>query len=142
MASFWKIDMNYEDIQVGAVYTFLRAIAKQDVLDFASLTGDVNKLHIDAEFGERSIFKKNIVHGMLAGSLFSTLVGVHCPGENGVYLSQTLQFRRPIFYRDTLEVRGTVLSKHDSIRIITLKTEILRDKEVLISGEARVRVTK
>jgi acyl dehydratase len=97
-------------------------------------------LHVDEEFGKKSVFNKNIAQGMLIASLFSTLVGMHCPGEKCLYLSQTLNFRSPVFYDDTITVKGTVVSKNDSIKVITLKTEIIKAGKAVITGEARVKV--
>lgn len=134
-------NISYSDIQVGAVYTFERIFSEKDLAEFARLTGDFNPLHVDREFGAKSKFKQNIVHGMLAGSLFSTLVGMHCPGENSIYLSQTLKFKNPIFPGDKLIVKGTVVNKNDSIRMVTLKTEIFVKDVAVISGEAKVVVS-
>lgn len=132
--------MKYEEIKINEVYSFERLITKDDVLSFAKLTGDYNKIHVDQEYGSTSYFGKNIVHGLLAGSLFSTLVGMYCPGENSLYLGQTFNFRSPIFYDDKLEVRGEVVGKNDSIKVVTFKTEILKAGKVVIDGEAKVKL--
>lgn len=132
--------LSYSDINEGNVYSFNRKISKQDVMDFAKLSGDFNPLHVDAEFGKKSQFKGNIVHGMLLSSLFSTLVGMHCPGEKSLYMSQTLKFRQPIYYDDNVVVKGTVTEKNDSIKIVTIKTEILKEGKIAIDGEAKVKV--
>ena len=129
--------LNYSEIQVGAIYSFERTLTRDDVKNFAQLTGDFNPLHFDPESARKSQFKSNIVHGMLAGSLFSTLLGMHCPGRNSVYLSQTLQFRKPIYPGDPLTIQGTVVSKSDSTRIVTIKTEILTENQVAVTGEAK-----
>lgn len=132
--------LSYSDINEGSVYIFSRKISEKDVKEFAKLSGDFNPLHVDAEFGRKSRFKGNIAHGMLAASLFSALIGMHCPGEKSLYMSQTLNFRLPVYYGDTLTVKGTVISKNDSIKMVTLKTEILKNDKVAIDGEAKVRV--
>lgn len=129
--------LEYQDIRVGDIYGFERKITRKDVYDFAELTGDFNPLHTDKTYGEKSKFGNNIVHGMLAGSLFSTLIGMYCPGEKSLYLSQTLNFRRSIFPNDKVKVRGEVVGKNDSVKIITIKTEIFRDNTLIISGEAK-----
>ena len=69
--------LKYSEISEGDVYSFSRAITRHDVLAFAKLSGDFNRLHVDEDFGKKSQFKANLVHGMLAASLFSTLVGMH-----------------------------------------------------------------
>jgi acyl dehydratase len=132
--------LSFEEIEVGSIHSFERELSPADILAFAKLTGDFNPLHVDEEFGRASEFKQNIVHGMLAGSLFSTLMGMYCPGEKCLYLSQSLNFRKPIFANQKVLVRGTVTAKNDSVRMLTMKTEILRDCQVLISGEAKARI--
>ncbi len=131
-----------DEIKNGDIYSFNKKILKEDVFKFADITGDYNPLHVDKNFGKKSKFKRNIAHGMLAGSLFSTLVGMHCPGKNALYLSQTLSFKFPIFYGDALIVKGTVIAKNDSINLIKLKTEIIKNKKVCISGEAKIKILK
>ena len=132
--------LTYSEISEGDVYSFSRIVTRKDVLTFAKLSGDFNPLHIDEDFGNKSQFKANLVHGMLAASLFSNLVGMHCPGEKSLYISQTLNFRLPICCNEQLIARGTVISKNDSARLITLKTEILKGEKIAVSGEAKVKV--
>ncbi|MBW2975075.1 MaoC family dehydratase [Candidatus Woesearchaeota archaeon] len=133
-------DIEYSCIEIGSEYSFEKEISYRDIMDFAGLTGDFNPLHTDKEFGMKSKFKNNIVHGMLAGSLFSTLVGMYCPGKNSLYLSQSLQFRNVIFPGDKVLVRGTVVDKNESIKVITMKTEVLVHDKIAVRGEAKVRV--
>lgn len=133
-------DLNFADIKEGQVYQFTKKITHSDVLEFANLTGDFNPLHVDDEFGKKSQFKQNIIHGMLAGSLFSALIGMNCPGKKALYLSQTLNFKVPLFYGDTVIVRGTVIAKNRVIHLITLKTEIIKKRKACVYGKAKVRV--
>lgn len=133
-------DLNFTDIKEGGVYQFTKKITRDNVLKFADLTGDFNPLHVDKEFGEKSQFKMNIVHGMFLGSLFSRLIGMYCPGKNSLYLSQTLNFKIPIFYDDTVTVKGTVMVKNSAINLVTLKTEIIKDGNICIYGEAKIKI--
>jgi 3-hydroxybutyryl-CoA dehydratase len=132
--------LSYDEIKKGSAYSFDRKITLQDVQDFANLSGDFNPLHTSPEFGKGTSFNGNIVHGMLAASLFSTLIGMHCPGEKALYLQQTLQFKSPIFPGDTVTVKGIVIDKNDSIKMITMKTEILKEGKQMIVGEAKAQV--
>lgn len=132
---------NYGDIEIGYVSSFHRTIKREDVLIYSRLTGDRNPLHINSGFGKESRFGDNIVHGMLLASLFSTLVGMYCPGEKSLYLSQTAQFRLPLFYGEEVEARGTVTDKSDAIMVVTLKTEIYRGDDLIVVGEAKVKLT-
>lgn len=135
-------DLSFDDIKEGEVYEFTKKITCDDVLKYADLTGDFNPLHVDKEFGEKSQFKQNIVHGMFVASLFSRLIGMHCPGKNSLYFSQTLNFKLPIFYDDTITIKGTVVAKSNAIRLVTLKTEIIKEEKICISGEAKIKVVE
>lgn len=130
----------FDEINIGSLYEFERIFTKDDVKKFADLSGDYNPLHLDAAYGQKSPFGKNIIHGMLAASFFSTLIGMYCPGERALYLGQTLEFKKPLFVGDQIKVRGVVIEKRESTRLIVIKTQILRGKEIAINGEAKVRV--
>lgn len=133
-------NIDFKDIEVGQIYEFEHVFTKEHVHVFAQLTGDFNPLHTDEQFVKHTRFGQNVVHGMLVGSLFSQLVGMHCPGKNNLYLSQSLEFKRPVFFDDRLTVRGTIIKKTDSIRMVVLRTEILKNQQLVVSGEAKVMV--
>ena len=65
---------------------------------------------------------------------------MYCPGEKCLYLGQTLQFKMPLFYEETVKVKGTVVNKVDALNILTMKTEIFRDKDLIVSGEAQIQL--
>jgi acyl dehydratase len=133
-------DLHYADIAVNDTFSLRRSFSLTDGQTFASLSGDFNPLHLDATFGQASKFGKNIVHGMLVSSLFSGLIGMHLPGKKSLWVSQSLNFRSPIFWGDTVEARCTVTAKADGVSLITLRTEIFRDGQLLIDGTGRVQV--
>ena len=130
----------YDEIDIGSVHSFTRTITHDDVIKFAELSGDLNPLHLSEAYGGSSQFGKNVVHGMLTASLFSTLVGMYCPGQKCLYLGQTLQFKMPLFYEETVKVIGTVVNKVDALSILTMKTELFRDKDLIVSGEAQIQL--
>ncbi|MBI4022154.1 MAG: MaoC family dehydratase [Candidatus Andersenbacteria bacterium] len=125
-------DLAFADIRTGATYTFTRTVTEQDVAAFAALTGDYNPLHM----------QDGVAHGLLVGSLFSRLVGMLCPGRYSLYLSQTLQWRRPVQCGQKVQVQGTVAATHASVRVVRLKTRVLVGGQVAVDGEARVRVLR
>lgn len=131
----------YEDIQAGDVFSFRRKIDEALVEKFAELTHDYNPLHIEEDYAGRSEFGGRIAQGMLLASLFSALVGMHCPGKSSLYLSQKVNFRKPLKIGEEVEVRGEVVSKSDALKIIELKTTIADlHNTLIVDGVARVKV--
>lgn len=131
--------LDFDTIRVGDVYSFNRIFTRKDGLAFARLSGDFNPLHIDREFGKQSRFKDNVVHGMFVASLFSALVGMHCPGEKSLYVGQTLKFLKPVFYGEKVQIKGLVTAKSNGAQTINLKTEAWRGDTKVIDGEALVK---
>lgn len=134
-------NLNYDEISIGDEFYFERNISETDVKDFAKLSGDYNPLHNDPKYASSTEFGEPIVPGMLASSFFSALVGMFCPGEKALYLSQDLRFRNPMPLNITVVAECKVVSKFDAAKIISLET-VIKDKngKIFIDGFAKVKV--
>tara|TARA_A100001015_G_scaffold254385_1_gene295133 strand:+ start:341 stop:772 length:432 start_codon:yes stop_codon:yes gene_type:complete len=137
--SFEPHDKKYEDVLVDDVFTFNHTFSREDIDVFSKITGDRNLLHLDKDFALRKGFKSEVVFGMLSASLFSRLIGMYCPGKNALYLSQSIDFKKPLFVNSEITVKGTVLKKFDKFKMIKMKTEIIDDTNIYITGEASAR---
>ena len=134
-------EYSYDDIFIGQKESFMIKITESMVQTFGNFSGDLNPLHMDTKFAESSSFKKRIVHGMLLSTFFSQLVGMHLPGKNALYFSQTLNFRSPCYIHDEIEVVGEVTEKSDSTKMITVTTSIFNKSKIcLIDGVAKIIV--
>ena len=132
-------EYSYDDIFIGQKESFMIKITESMVQTFSNFSGDLNPLHMDTKFAESSSFKKRIVHGMLLSTFFSQLIGMHLPGKNALYFSQTLNFRSPCYIDDEIEVVGEVIEKSDSTKIITVTTSIFNKSKIcLIDGVAKI----
>lgn len=105
----------WEDLPTGTVFdTPARSITEADVVGFASLTGDFNRLHVDVEFAKSSLFGQRLAHGMLVASVsvgLATRTLVHQLIENTAVavVENKLQFLKPTFIGDTVHVRIEVI---------------------------------
>lgn len=132
--------LKYEDIKLGDVFSFEKLVDSELVNEFADLSEDKNPLHVDESYAQRTEFGGRIAHGMLLGSFFSALVGMLCPGEKSLYLSQSLNFRKPVALGTKVVVEGKITAKSDAARIVELETNIKDEKgAIVVSGVARVK---
>lgn len=75
------------------------------------------------------------------GIIFLQLIGMHLPGKNSLYFSQSLNFLAPCHIDDEITIEGEVIDKSPSTRMITLKTSIYNQSGIcLIEGIAKVIV--
>jgi len=99
-----------QDFEPGQHASFTKTFTDEDVRRFIEITGDTNPLHVDDAFAARTRFGRRIVHGMLAASLFSTMVGMRLPGTGAIYRSQTIRFLLPVYVGDTVTAHFVVRS--------------------------------
>ncbi len=125
-----------EDMEEGMSARLTRRLDEKAVRTFAALTGDVNPVHLDAAYAAETPFKRPIVHGMLTASLISAVLGTQLPGKGAIYVSQSIQFRAPVYVGDDVTAEVTVTAIDTRRRRVTFATRCLvGDKEVL-RGEA------
>lgn len=137
-ASKGGVFMNYNVIKIGDKAKVVKAFTKEDVQSFAELSTDKNPVHLDEEYAKNTIFKRNIVHGILVSSLISSVLGTKLPGEGSIYMSQELKFLKPVYIGDECTAEVEVLSKRDDKQILVLKTTVTTNngETEVITGEA------
>ena len=129
----------FAEIRLGDGASLHRQVTQRDIQLFAAVSGDVNPAHVDALYARTSNFHEIIAHGMLGGSLISTVLGTQFPGPGTIYLGQTLKFLKPVHIGDTLTVTVSVTSLDAANRHVRLATRCIdQDGDVVIDGEAHV----
>ncbi len=123
-------NITYDEINIGDQCHFSKTLTEFDLLLFATVSGDVNPVHLDEAFASQSIFKERIAHGMWSGSLVSATT---------IYLNQSLEFHRPVKLGDTLLVTLCAKHKKDEKKIVTFACEVKNQYDKLVlTGEAKV----
>jgi acyl dehydratase len=121
--------------QTGDSHTTTRKITAQDIETFADLVGDHNPVHLDETFAASTRFGRRIAHGMISAGLISAAIANGWPGS--IYLSQTLQFRAPVYLDDTVTATATVSAVRSDKPIVTYRTECHKqDGTLILEGEA------
>lgn len=130
------IGLYFEEFEIDdSAVSVGRTITEADVVNFASLSGDWNRIHTDAEYCRQQRFGERIAHGLLVLSVASGLAVRMGFMEETVeaFMKLTWQFRRPILLGDTVRLRATVESKRVMKRlgggIVTFKMEVLNQQD-------------
>ena len=127
---------HWNDIYVGDVETFTKTMTQTDMVLWVGLTGDMNPVHIDAEYGKTTRFKDVIVPGLMVAGLISTIMTKATFGN--VYSGQTLKFLKPVYVGDTITAVATVIEKMDEKHRVKIKTECFNQRdELVIVGEGQ-----
>jgi 3-hydroxybutyryl-CoA dehydratase len=122
--------------KVGDSAEFTKVFSEEDVFLFAGITGDRNPVHTSKEFAAKTRFKERIAHGLLTAGTISAAIGTKLPGPGCLYLSQTLEFKAPVFLGDEITARVEIVEVISEKRL-RMKTRCFnQDKVLVIDGEA------
>jgi len=125
----------------GETATLVKTVTQGDIEQFAELVGDRNPVHVNPDFAKKTRFGRPIAHGMWGLSLVSAVLGTKLPGPGTIYLSQTVQFKAPVFAGDTLTAKVKVLEVRQDKPIVKLETTCENQKgELILTGESVVLV--
>lgn len=128
-------------IKIGDYAEFSKTLTQCDVYEFAGITGDFNPVHVNSVAAKNSIFHKQVCHGMLTASLFSTVIGTKLPGQGSVYLEQNSKFLKPVYFNDTVTARLTVIDIDKDHGIVNLETNAFNQDGILVvTGNAKVKI--
>ena len=128
----------FEDLSVGMRESIMKTVMANDVVGFATLSGDHNPVHLSDHFARKTRFGGRIAHGLYTASLISAVLGMRLPGPGAVYLSQTLNFRAPVRIGDVVIVSVEVVELTPEGRRCRLACECVVDGKVVLDGEAIV----
>ena len=130
--------ISIDEIKIGDFAEITKIMSLEMVKLFAGISEDFNPVHLDADYASKSRYKAQIIHGLMATSLFSGLFGTKLPGEGCVYKSQNVRFKRPIIVGDQVTARVEVVKVDISKKVISFKTQCLVKKKVMIDGESEI----
>ena len=129
---------NINKIEVGMEASYIQVISDANIIAFAELSGDNNPLHLSNAYASESRYKKRIAHGLLSASFFSALFGSRLPGNGCVYLSQTLNFKRPVYINDTVTAIIKVMSIDKVKKRVEFSTICKVKNRIVIDGIAEI----
>ncbi len=130
----------FDELDLGMSESFGKTITDADITLFAGVSCDTNPLHLNYEFAKKTMFKSTIAHGILTASLISAVIGTKLPGPGSIYISQSLNFRAPVFSGDTILAHCTITNLLPDRYHATLKTECLVNNTIVLDGQAIVKV--
>jgi acyl dehydratase len=139
----------FEEFVVGEkITTEKRPVAEHDILTFADLTGDNNRIHTDAEFSKAGPFGQRVAHGLLGLSITMGLAW-----RTGFLDGTVLAFReinewkfiKPVFIGDVIRAELNIIETKALPRIgggsVVLQAELKNQSdETCMKGQLTVLV--
>ena len=123
--------MYFEEFEVGQkMLSPGRTITESDVVGFAGLSGDFNRIHTDAAYAENSPFGARVAHGLLGLSIASGLALRTGVLEGTVMAFREInswKFTKPVYLGDTIHVEMEIITTKAMKRVGGGKVELQFD---------------
>ena len=89
-------------------------IIQKNVNNYAKASGDLNPIHLDKLFAEKSIFKNTIAHGMMIGGILSEMLFAE---YGDLWLSKSsidIKFKAPVYMNEEIATYGEVVNNENN----------------------------
>ena len=130
------------ELEINSEYSEPVNFSFEKVKQFAELSGDKNPIHVDPVYASKTPFKKCIVHGLLATSVFTKMMAGKFPGPGSVHLEQTLNFKKPVYVDENYVAILKLIDKRTTSKgklIYKISTQLLdKNDAILIDGIAMI----
>ena len=128
----------FENLRVNQKYSENIKVTSSNIKKFAEASGDKNPIHLNENFAKKTIFKTRIAHGMMIAAFISSVIGNKFPGNGTIYVSQDLNFKRPVKINDVVKVQIIVEKKLLKKNWCKLKTLCFVKDKIVLEGVAVV----
>ncbi|MBP6471983.1 MAG: dehydratase [Chloroflexi bacterium] len=129
----------FEDFEIGQIMeTAARTITETDVVNFAGLSGDFNRIHTDAVYAAQNTFGQRVAHGLLVQSIATGLAV-----QSGIIEGTVIAFRElackfslPVCFGDTIHVKIEITDTKAFRRLgggnITMKYSVINQDDKIV----------
>ena len=127
----------------GQIFTERFTLDAEVVRRFAEFSGDTNPLHVDAGEAREYGFPHAVAHGAIQVAYLSKLIGMVVPGPGALWTGHRIEWLRPVFVGDEIELRVEVKSWSAGASLLQLNFSARNmNGELVMNGEAEVKVTQ
>ena len=130
----------FDELAIGMEATFSKTVTEDDIVAFAEVSGDKNPVHLDEDYAAGTLFKARIAHGMLTAGYVSAVFGMELPGPGAIYITQTLNFKAPVYIGAKVVAKVTIVNLVPSKRRALFDCVCTVDGKVVLDGEAMLMV--
>lgn len=133
--------INGTEINIGTSVSENRTVTLDLVKQYADISGDVNPIHLDEKYAEKSFFGARIAHALFCLGMVSKIIGTVMPGEGSIFLNESIDYYKPVYIGDSITTKITVIEIRESKRILNLEIKCTNQKEELVlSGTTLVKM--
>ncbi|WP_075982539.1 MaoC/PaaZ C-terminal domain-containing protein [Bacillus massilinigeriensis] len=124
-----------DDISKGEKLTLSEKIMDKDILLYLGLTDDANPLFIQHDYASQTPYKRPIVPTSMLTGIITSAISKYLPGPGSNILKQSLEFPRPVYHYETIQLLFEIISVDKTNHTLELYVQVTNEKdEIVIIG--------
>lgn len=130
-----------ERFRPGMIFSEEITLSPALVDSFAQFSGDHNPVHLQAASAQEYGFARPFAHGAIQSAVVSKLIGMKVPGPGAVWMSQSMEWLKPVFVGDHVCVEVEVEAVSAGAEVLTLALRTKNDQgDLVMQGQAKVKL--
>jgi len=93
---------------------------------FQRCSNDFNPLHTDEVFAKGKGFNERVMYGNILNAFISHFVGMTLPTREVMIQSQAINYHKPVFLNDVIQLEASVETLSEAVNIIDYKLKFRR----------------
>jgi 3-hydroxybutyryl-CoA dehydratase len=131
-----------QNFKVNNLFEETFKISKELVDNFVKLSNDRNPLHTIDLYAIEKGFNSRVVQGNLQNCFISYFIGECLPSKNVMILSQTINYKNPVYINDILVFNAKIIGIFESVGLIEFDYEFNNQLNKVVSkGVIKIKIT-
>jgi len=125
----------------GQVYTHTFHVTQEVYDSFQVCSQDRNPLHTNEAFARAKGFPDRVMYGNILNAFVSFFIGECLEIKNVMIQSQSINFKKPVFMNDTLDLTAKVDGIYDSVNTVEFKFAFANIKNGVMVANGKVSIS-
>lgn len=134
-----KLGRRIEEISIGEKLSITEKVEDKDLLLYLGLTDDANPLYIQHDYASQTPFEKPMVPTIMLTGMITSAVSKYLPGPGSHIIKQEIEFQKPVYHYEKVELLFEVIEVNSADHFISLKINGLNEQgDTVIKGTLKV----
>jgi len=118
-----------ELVDKSGMIKFVYKVTPEVYYSFQRCSNDFNPLHTDKMYAEEKGFTGKVMYGNILNAFISHFVGMLLPSRDVIIQSQDINFHRPVYLNDEIQLEARIEQVSEAVNVIIYKLKFRRERE-------------